>query len=171
MSRCLVCHFSLSFTAHYGDMGLASLPPSYLSAQRWRVEVMENSGALLMIDSFHISCPSTWLTSIPHTSAHSSLVLLTSPWNWQTTPPPLPNPHPSFLSFPFFPLSTPSYHIPVWTSFCLPLQTSLKHPFTLSTINVNIRPRAPNPTAECVILTAALQKHTVLKWHLVTYRL
>lgn len=81
---------------------------------------------------------------------------------------PLP---PSFLSFPIFPHSTPSCHRPVRTSFCLPLQTPLKHPLTLPTINVKIRPRAPNPPAECVILTQALQEHTVLKWHLVAYRL
>lgn len=36
---------------------------------------------------------------------------------------------PSFLFFFFFTLSTSSWHLPVWTSLCSPLQTSLKKLF------------------------------------------
>lgn len=40
----------------------------------------------LVTDSFHISCPSTSLTSPPHSSAHTSLVPLSSSRVWQTPP-------------------------------------------------------------------------------------
>lgn len=103
VSPCLVCHLSLCLTAHYWDIVLASLPPSYLSARRWRVEVMENSGALLMIDSFHLSCQSTWLTSPPHSSAHSSLFNSSHLFQGLTEcPPPVPPLSPPH-SYPFLP--------------------------------------------------------------------
>lgn len=114
---------------------------------------MENSWALLTIDSFHVSCSSTWLTSLPHSSAHSRSVFLTSSSSW---------PFSSSLTLPL-----PAIYLYGQASayLCKPLSNT--HP----TINVKTHPRAPNLTAECVILAAALQKHTILQWHLMIDRL
>lgn len=59
---------------------LISLPRSYLSAPlECKAAVMENSGERRqMIGMFHVSCPSTWITSLPRSSALSSSLVLAS---------------------------------------------------------------------------------------------
>lgn len=55
-------HLSLWLRARYGDTALTSVAPSYLSAESQKGEVMQNSAALQVMDSFHLFSLSSWLT-------------------------------------------------------------------------------------------------------------
>lgn len=125
------CYLSLYLTAHYWDTWLAPLPFQLhfcLEMDRWSHGKFWRSNdrqlpRLLSINLAHLS----------FTFLRSHLVSITCFFKDLTDTPLFP-PH-----------STPAL-IPVWTSFYLPVKTSLKHPI----INVKICPRAPNITAECI---------------------
>lgn len=105
----------------------------------WRVEVMEKSRSPAD-DSFHVACPSTRLTSLPHSSAHTFLYFFSPPSGFDSPPFPLSLPL-SLLSFSLPPSPLPGLYLCGQAFACL-FKPPHKHSFTLPTINVKTRPRA-----------------------------
>lgn len=119
-------------------------PPAIFLPESW------SHGKILADDSFHVACPSTRLTSLPHSSAHTFFFVSSHLCLDLTAPHPL------------------SWLLPVWTSFCLPFQTpsqTLSYPPHNKCQN---SPKGLSTPVECVIVTQSLQKQAVLGWHLVT---